>query len=85
MQAKLIAVVAGHTTFENATTTINHIVQIGETFYMVELGANDDIRANPVPKSVKVLATSDLRIGDPLIDSFSQANVEAHEAAGEGS
>ena len=79
MKARLIATVAGTTTFENATSTLKHIVQIGNTFYSVELGANDDIRKNPIPRKVIVLKPDEILMDTPLIDAFSQANVEVHE------
>jgi hypothetical protein len=43
MNMKLISTFPGRTTFKNATSTFKHLIQVGDTFYVVEVSCEKDI------------------------------------------
>ncbi len=69
MKAKLITTVAGTTTFQNATSTLKHILQVGDQFYSAELPANEDIRRSSKPLELVPLSAEDIEIVGSVVQS----------------
>ena len=65
IQAKHIATVSGFTTFENATTTVNHIIEIEGSTYMVEANCRETLE-NLNPKKIKKLEPKQVTLSEAL-------------------